>query len=648
MHTGLEETGDWNRVAEFYAERATADVGLIITGGIAPNREGAVFPNAAALISQEDICGHKVVVDRVHDCGGRIAMQILHAGRYAYSQDCVAPSAVKSRISPYSPTELDESGINKQIGDIVATAVRAREAGYDGIEIMGSEGYFLNQFLARRTNHRTDRWGGSYKNRMRLPVETLRRTRMATGDDFLIIFRLSIIDLVPDGSSWPEVVQLARAAETAGADIINSGIGWHESSVPTIAASVPRGAFAWVTKKLMGKVKLPIVVSNRINSPDVAERLLAEGYSDLVSMARPFLADSEFVRKAKQNRAHLITPCIACNQACLDHTFTGKTSSCLVNPRACHETQLQYTLARNQKSIAIVGAGPAGLSAALVAAERGHKVTLFEKANQIGGQLNLACRIPGKDEFIGLLNWYRSMLAELDVKVVLKTEATAKLLTEFEEVIVATGVLPNRPAIAGINSSSVMTYAALLSGDRIAGQRTAIIGAGGIGFDVAEYLSANQKDSTANLTSWMAEWGIADPQSHRAGLCPSGHTPGKPLRSITLMQRKAERLGRGLGKTTGWIIKTTLRRKNVSMKSGVRYLSIEPAGVHITHHDSGKSELVAADTVVVCAGQLSDRRLYDSLTSSRHGLHIIGGALKAAQIDAKQAIDQGAKLATKI
>ncbi|WP_281857571.1 NADPH-dependent 2,4-dienoyl-CoA reductase, partial [Litoreibacter halocynthiae] len=524
MHTGLEETKDWNRVAEFYAERARGGVALMVTGGMAPNREGGVFPGAAGLFSDEDIANHKVVTDRVHEVGGKIAMQILHAGRYAYGPECVSASAIKSPISPFPPKELGEDGIEKQIADIATAASRAKDAGYDGVEIMGSEGYFLNQFLVTHTNKREDRWGGSYENRMRLPIEVIKRVREAVGSDFIVIYRLSMIDLIPNGSTWEEVVQLAKEVEKAGATIINTGIGWHEARIPTIATSVPRRAFTWVTKKLMGEVTIPVITSNRINTPDVAEAVLADGCADMVSMARPFLADPHFVAKAEAGRAAEIAPCIACNQACLDHTFNGKISSCLVNPQACFETELVIKPAPSAKAIAIVGAGPAGLSTALTAAERGHKVTLFDKQNEIGGQLNMAKQVPGKEEFFGLVDWYKTMVAKSSIDLRLETEATAEMLTEFDEVIIATGVAPRDPQIDGQDGTNVLSYIDVLRGGAEVGKRVAIIGAGGIGFDVAEYLTTDESP-TVDLDAWMEEWGVTDPEARRGGLAAEGPQP---------------------------------------------------------------------------------------------------------------------------
>jgi 2,4-dienoyl-CoA reductase (NADPH2) len=644
MHTGLEETRDFERVAAFYAARARGGVALMVTGGMAPNREGGVMPGAAGLFTDTDIANHKVVTDRVHAEGGRIAMQILHAGRYAYSPECVAPSPIKSPISPFAPAELDEAGIEKQIADIATAAVRAREAGYDGVEVMGSEGYFLNQFLVERTNKRTDRWGGSYENRMRLPVETLRRVRAAVGDDFIVIYRLSMIDLVPGGSSWDEVVQLAQAIENAGATILNTGIGWHEARIPTIATSVPRGAFTWVTKKLMGSVDIPVITSNRINTPEVAEGVLADGCADMVSMARPFLADADFVAKAKAGRASQIAPCIACNQACLDHTFEMKIASCLVNPRAAHETELIYAKAEQPKQIGIVGAGPAGLASALVAAERGHDVTLFDRAKRIGGQLNMAKMVPGKEEFYGLIDWYQTMLDVHGVTLRLGTEASAEALKVFDEVIVASGVLPRDPGIPAAADAHVVSYVDILTGRETAGDRVAVIGAGGIGFDVAEFLTHDGESPAENLEMWLEEWGVSDPGVHRGGLEPEGPKPSPSPRNVSLFQRKSEKPGKRLGKTTGWIHRASLAMKGVKMVGGVSYDRITAEGLEMTMQD-GTREVFECDTVVLCAGQISDRSLADELAAQGIKAHVIGGADVAAELDAKRAIDQGSRLA---
>ena len=649
MHTGLEETRDWNRVAEFYAERARGEVGLMVTGGIGPNLEGSVLPGAAMMVSQDDIDNHSIVTKRVHDAGGKIAMQILHAGRYAYGPKCVAPSPVKSPISPFPPTELDEDGIEKQIQDIVDTAARARAAGYDGVEIMGSEGYFLNQFLVTHTNKRTDRWGGCYENRMRLPVEVVRRTRAAVGADFIIIYRLSMIDLVPNGSTHKEVVQLAKAIETAGATIINTGIGWHEARIPTIATSVPRAAFAWVTQKLMGAVNIPVVTSNRINTPEVAEEVLRTGCADMVSMARPMLADPHFVRKAMEDKAAQIAPCIACNQACLDHTFGGKISSCLVNPRACYETELVVTPVEKGKSIAVVGAGPAGLSAALTARERGHTVTVFDRASEIGGQLNLAKQVPGKEEFWGFVDWYRTMIADMKIDVQLDTEVDADMLTGYDEVIIATGVVPRDPKIPGQDALNVHSYIDILNKNSVPGERVAVVGAGGIGFDVSEYLVHEGQSPTENLPEWMTEWGVADPADHRGGLAPAGPKPQKPARAVTLLQRKAEKHGRRLGKTTGWIHRAALKMKNVEFVGGVNYERIDKEGLHVSFGEARENPtVVAADDIVLCAGQVPDRSLADALTEKGLACHIIGGADVASELDAKRAIDQGTRLAASL
>ena len=649
MHTGLEETKDWNRVAEFYAERARGDVALIVTGGMAPNREGGVFPGAAGLFSDQDIANHKIVTDRVHDAGGKIAMQILHAGRYAYGPECVSSSAIKSPISPFPPKELDEDGIEKQIQDFVTATVRAREAGYDGVEIMGSEGYFLNQFLVTHVNKRTDRWGGSYENRMRLPVEVVRRCRAAVGEDFIIIYRLSMIDLVPNGSTHEEVVQLAQAIEKAGATILNTGIGWHEARIPTIATSVPRRAFAWVTKKLMGKVSIPVVTSNRINMPDVAEDVLSEGCADMVSMARPFLADADFVAKAASGKADEIAPCIGCNQACLDHTFSGKLTSCLVNPRACHETELQITPAETVKSIAVVGAGPAGLSTAITAAQRGHTVTLFDRADKIGGQLNVAKQIPGKEEFWGLVDWYEAMVKETGVTLRLGTEATSENLAGFDEVVIATGIVPRDPGIPGQDRDNVLSYLDVLRDKKPVGKKVAVIGAGGIGFDVSEFLVHEGESLTENLPEWMKEWGVGDPEETRGGLAPEGPQPHAPARQVYLMQRKAKALGKGLGKTTGWIHRAALKMKNVEMLGGVNYEKIDDEGLHISFGEARENpRILDVDTVVICAGQLSDRSLADALEAQGLSPHVIGGADVASELDAKRAINQGTRLAASL
>ncbi len=648
MHTNLEETKDWNRVAEFYAERARGGVSLMVTGGIAPNREGGVFPGAAGLFDETDIANHRVVTDRVHDADGKIAMQILHAGRYAYGTECVGPSAVKSPISPFPPKELDEDGIEKQISDIVATAERAKMAGYDGVEIMGSEGYFINQFLVTHTNKRTDRWGGAYENRMRLPIEIVRRARAAVGSDFIIIYRLSMIDLVPNGSTHEEVVHLAQAIETAGATIINTGIGWHEARIPTIATSVPRAAFAWVTKKLMGKVTIPVITSNRINTPEVAEEVLADGCADMVSMARPFLADPYFVAKAAAGQSASITPCIACNQACLDHTFGGKISSCLVNPRACYETELPMTQTTSVKRVAVVGAGPAGLATAMTAAQVGHQVTLFDQADQIGGQLNMAKQVPGKEEFWGLVDWFETMMSETGVTKKLGARVQASDLAEFDEVVVATGVMPRDPEIPGQSDEKVCGYIDILNGRVQAGKDVVVIGAGGIGFDVSEFL-VHEKSATAqtpDLAHWLKEWGVGDPEEIRGGLLAEGPQPTAPARNVTLLQRKAERPGKRLGKTTGWIHRSTLKMKGVKMIGGVNYEAITDEGLRISHGEARENPtVIPADTIVLCAGQLSERSLADDLISAGVTPHVIGGADVAAELDAKRAIDQGVRLA---
>ncbi|MCV6585394.1 MAG: NADPH-dependent 2,4-dienoyl-CoA reductase [Marinibacterium sp.] len=649
MHTGLEETGDWNRVAEFYADRARGGVALMVTGGIGPNLEGSVLPGAAMMTSEKEVEKHKIVTERVHEAGGKIAMQILHAGRYAYGPKCVAPSPVKSPISPFPPTELDEEGIEKQISDIINAATLAKEAGYDGVEVMGSEGYFINQFLVTHTNKRTDRWGGSYENRMRLPIEIVRRMRAAVGTDFIIIYRLSMIDLVPNGSTYDEVVQLAKEIEKAGATIINTGIGWHEARIPTIATSVPRAAFAWVTKKLMGQVSIPVITSNRINTPEVAEEVLSTGCADMVSMARPLLADPDFVAKAMDGHAARIAPCIACNQACLDHTFGGKLTSCLVNPRACHETELVIDSAETPKTVAVVGAGPAGLSAALTADARGHSVTLFDRADEVGGQLNIAKQVPGKEEFWGLVDWYREMLAASGVTLKLGTDVAADDLTGLDEVIVATGVTPRDPQIPGQDGDNVLTYIDVLGAKAPVGKRVAVLGAGGIGFDVSEFLAHEGTSPTEDLPAWMKEWGVSDPETHRGGLAPEGPQPHAAARDITLLQRKAEKHGKRLGKTTGWIHRAALKMKDVQFVGGVNYEKIDGDGLHVSFGEARETpQVIEADTVVLCTGQEPERSLADALAAKGITAHVIGGADVAAELDAKRAINQGTRLAASL
>ncbi len=638
MHTGLEERGDWNRVAEFYATRARGGVGLMVTGGMAPNPEGGVFPGAAGLYSAQDIANHRTVTDRVHDAGGLIAMQILHAGRYAYGKDCVSASAIKSPISPFVPHALDEEGIEKQIADIATAATRAREAGYDGVEVMGSEGYFLNQFLVTHVNRRIDSWGGSDENRMRLPIEVVRRGRQAVGPDFILIYRISLIDLIPDGQTWEQIATLARAIETAGATILNSGIGWHEARVPTIATSVPRAAFADLTARLRTEVTIPVIASNRINTPEVAEGILSAGKADMVSMARPFLADPEFVAKAASGRAREIAPCIACNQACLDHTFSGKLTSCLVNPRACHEVELDYPATETPKAIAVVGAGPAGMMASIVAAKRGHRVTLFEAGAQVGGQLNLARRVPGKEEFHGLVDWFATMLTVSGVDVRLNTRADVEALRGFDEVVIATGVTPRDPGIPG--QERALGYVDVLNGAPV-GPRVAVIGAGGIGFDVSEFLVHAGESPTEHPALWRAEWGVGDPATSAGGLAEPD--PSAPARQVWLLQRKAEKPGRHLGKTTGWIHRAALAAKGVRMIGGVTYDRIAEDGLHVTR--DGVPEVIPVDSVILAAGQVPERGLADQLLAVGVTPHVIGGADVAAELDAKRAIDQAARLA---
>lgn len=650
MHTGLEEKpGGFERMAAYFAERAKGGVGLMVTGGIAPNDEGGVYSGAAKLSTAEEAEKHLVVTRAVHDAGGKICLQILHAGRYAYSPRQVAPSAIKAPINPFTPKELDEEGIEKQISDFVTCARLAQSANYDGVEIMGSEGYFINQFLAAHTNHRTDRWGGCYDNRMRLAVEIVRRVREAVGPNFIIIYRLSMLDLVAEGSVWSEIVQLAKAVEQAGATLINTGIGWHEARIPTIATKVPRGAFSKVTAKLRGSVNVPLITTNRINTPEIAEQILADGDADIVSMARPFLADPEFVNKAAAGRSDEINTCIGCNQACLDHTFGGKLTSCLVNPRACHETELNYLPTIAVKKIAVVGAGPAGLSAATVAAERGHQVTLFDSASEIGGQFNVAKRVPGKEEFSETLRYFGRKLQTTGVEVCLNTRVdVAQLLAGgFDEIILATGIAPRTPAIPGIDNPKVLSYLDVILQRKPVGARVAVIGAGGIGFDVSEFLVQQGVATSLDREAFWKEWGIDTRLEARggvAGIKPEVHAPA---RQVFLLQRKASKVGDGLGKTTGWIHRTGLKNKQVQMLNSVEYLSIDNDGLHIRIGE-GEPQVLPVDNIVICAGQDPLRELQDGLIAAGQNVHLIGGADVAAELDAKRAINQGSRLAAQL
>ncbi|MFQ3353283.1 MAG: 2,4-dienoyl-CoA reductase (NADPH2) [Oceanospirillaceae bacterium] len=643
MHTGLEEVANgYERMAAYFGERAKGGVGLIVTGGIGPNTEGGTHPNTKMLVTEHDIAGHKQITDSVHEHGGKICMQILHTGRYAYSPDQVAPSAIKSPINPFTPRALTDEEVYKQIDDFVFTSVQAQKAGYDGVEIMGSEGYFLNQFIAARTNQREDDWGGSYENRIRLPIEVVRRVREAVGEHFIIIFRLSMLDLVDGGSTAEEVIQLGKAVEKAGATIINTGIGWHEAQIPTIATKVPRAAFTWVTARFRKELSVPVITSNRINTPEVAEEVLARGDADMVSMARPFLADPDFVIKAQENRADEINTCIGCNQACLDHVFGGVMTSCLVNPRACHETELYITATTNVKKIAVVGAGPAGLSAATTAASRGHQVTLFDSASEIGGQFNIAKQIPGKEEFFETLRYYGRQIELTGVDLQLNRRVTAEQLNNggFDEVIIATGISPRMPAIEGINHPKVMDYLDVIGAKKSVGQKVAIIGAGGIGFDTAEYITHAGESTSQNIPAFMKEWGIDMTFGSRSGIEGVTAQPEPSPREVYLLQRKTTRVGKGLGKTTGWIHRAGLAMKGVRMMPGCDYSHIDDQGLHITVGDD--TQILDVDTIIICAGQDPLRELVDGLNLPHH---LIGGADEAGELDAKRAIDQGTRLA---
>lgn len=649
MHTGLEELPDGHdRMAAFYAERARGGAALMVTGGIAPSEAGCIADHGAKMTTEEEAHKHRVITRAVHDEGAKICLQILHTGRYAFHKKLVAPSAIQAPINIFKPKELSPEGIEQQISDFVQCARLAKEAGYDGVEIMGSEGYLINQFIVRHTNHRTDQWGGSYENRIRFPLEIVQRTREAVGPEYIIIFRLSLLDLIENGSTWDEVVLLARRLESAGVTLINSGIGWHEARIPTIAAMVPRAAFSWATAKLKQEVSVPLITSNRINTPEVAEEVLAGNEADMISMARPLLADPEFVNKAATGRADLINTCIACNQACLDHIFAGKTASCLVNPRAGHETELVYTPTRAPKRIAVVGAGPAGLSFAMTAAQRGHQVALFEKADDIGGQLNIAMQIPGKQEFKETLRYFRHQMSLFGVAVHLNTAATAALLKQkrFDAVVVATGITPRQVALPGIDHPCALSYIDVLWHKKPVGQKVAIIGAGGIGFDTAIYLTHGEVQPEDNHDAFLNEWGIDPYLNHPGGLNPAGPQVSKSSREVYLLQRKGSKVGARLSKTTGWIHRAQLRQKEVTMLNSVQYERIDDQGLHITRRD--KKMVLCVDNVIVCAGQEPNRQLADELADSDLDVHVIGGADVAAELDAKRAIDQGARLAAEI
>lgn len=645
MHTGLEEAENgFERMAAFFAERARGGVSLIVTGGFGPNKRAATHEHTKMLRSEDDCVGHRIVTDAVHAEDGKICMQILHTGRYAFNENPIAPSAIRAPINAFTPEAASADQIEEQIQDFVRTAVLAQKAGYDGVEIMGSEGYFINQFLAKRTNHRDDEWGGDYENRMRLPIEIVRRVREATGENFIIIYRLSMLDLVEGGSNFDEILSLGQAVEKAGATIINTGIGWHEARVPTIATKVPRAAYTWVTAKFRAGLSVPVITSNRINTPEVAEEVLARGDADMVSMARPFLADSDFIAKAAAGRSDEINTCIGCNQACLDHVFSGVLTSCLVNPRACHETELNITVAKARKNIAVVGAGPAGLAFATTAAERGHAVTLFDSATEIGGQFNIAKQIPGKEEFNETIRYFSRRLDVTGVQTKLGTTVNQQALNDgnFDEVVLATGITPRTPPIEGIDHPKVLSYLDVIRDKKAVGKKVAIIGAGGIGFDLAEFLTHNS-DASTNISTFMQEWGVDMTLQARGGIEGiKAEVPDSP-RDVYLLQRKVSKVGNGLGKTTGWIHRTGLQKKGVNMMPGCEYLKIDDAGLHI--RIGNEERVLDVDNIIICAGQESLTELKDGLSVP---VHLIGGAHLATELDAKRAIDQGTRLAATI
>ena len=646
MHTGLEEAPNGHeRMAEFFAERARGGVGLIVTGGFGPNKRAATHEHTKMLWSEEDCEDHKLITKAVHEADGKICMQILHTGRYAFNENPIAPSSVQAPINPFKPKAATEEEIEQQIVDFVRTSVLAQKSGYDGVEIMGSEGYFLNQFLAARTNKRDDDWGGSYENRMRLPVEVVRRVREAVGEKFIIIYRLSMLDLVDGGSSYDEIVTLGKAVEKAGATIINTGIGWHEARIPTIATKVPRAAFTWVTEKFRDEFDIPVVTSNRINTPEKAEEVLEAGHADMISMARPFLADSFFMNKAEENRSLDINTCIGCNQACLDHVFSGKMTSCLVNPRACFETELNLLPTTAVKKLAVIGAGPAGLAFATSAAERGHEVTLFDAADEVGGQFNVAKQVPGKEEFFETIRYFSRRIEQTGVNLQLNTKVTVEQLNDgdYDEVILATGIDPRVPPIPGIESDKVLGYLDVLKNKKPVGKKVAVIGAGGIGFDVSEYLSHEGEATSQNIEAFMKEWGVDMTLKARGGIEGiTAEVPASP-REVFLLQRKESKVGGGLGKTTGWIHRTGLINKGVKMIPGCEYLKIDDEGLHIRVGD--ETRVLDVDNIILCAGQESKRDLVEGLNKPHH---LIGGADLATELDAKRAIDQGTRLAAEI
>ncbi|MFN4106871.1 MAG: FAD-dependent oxidoreductase [Acinetobacter johnsonii] len=648
MHVGLEEVeGGYDRMAAFYAERAAGGVGLIVTGGISPNDHGVTFHGGSKLDTLEEAEKHKVITQAVHDAGGKIALQILHTGRYSYQAENVAPSAIQAPINPVKPHALTSAEVNQTIADFVNCAKLSKIAGYDGVEIMGSEGYLINEFIAARTNHRDDEWGGSYENRIRFPIEIVKRTRAEVGENFIIIYRLSMLDLVEGGSTLEEVIQLAKEIEKAGATIINTGIGWHEARIPTIATKVPRAAFTWVTKKLKGSVQIPLVTSNRINTPEMAEHVLAQGDADMVSMARPMLADAEFVLKAEQGRSDEINTCIGCNQACLDQIFSMQIATCLVNPRACYETELIFKESAVKKNIAVIGAGPAGLSFATYAADRGHQVTVFDTASQIGGQFNIAKTIPGKEEFYETLRYFkRKIELQPNIKLVLNHTATYEELSaeNYDDIVVATGVTPRELTIEGIDHPKVLSYIEVLRERKPVGKKVAIIGAGGIGFDTAEYLSHEGESGSLNPQKFYDEWGIDTSYAHVGGL--KQPVLEQSDREIYLLQRKAKAVGASLGKTTGWIHRTGLKHRDVKMIAGASYDKIDDQGLHITVND--QPTVLEVDHVIICAGQESYTAMYDQLKADGKNVHLIGGAKEAGELDAKRAIRQGAELAATI